>query len=359
MKIALLNLPVDNNYGGNLQRYALMKALLDLGHDVTHIYLKYKRVLPWYKKPYSYSKRFILKYCFHKNIHINEETYRNRLDEETLKKIQPFYDKYIKHTKCCYSIRDVIQETKGKFDAYVVGSDQVWRKSMCIPVGWRNFLLEFTKGEHVKRFAYAVSFGTETSEYKKEEYAEFNKLFSCFDSVSVREDSAIDILKSMGCEINHVSLCLDPTLLLEKHEWEKLCDNTILTKPTKGKIFCYILDMTHEIEEQIMEKSKKMNKQKVITGLTELSLSIPEWLLSIHDADYVITDSYHGIVFSIIFRKQFHYCGNIRRGNSRIESLFKTIGVNCEDDKDIDWNGVNIKITYQKTSSLNYLKNNL
>ena len=70
MKIVLLNLPYDNNYGGNLQCYALMKVLKDMGHDVTHINLRLFYHLSWYKKPFSYAKRFILKYILGKNIKI-------------------------------------------------------------------------------------------------------------------------------------------------------------------------------------------------------------------------------------------------------------------------------------------------
>ncbi len=355
MRIAILNLPVDNNYGGNLQRYALMKVLQNMGHDVTHIDIESKWTLPWYKKPYSYPKRFILRYLLHRDIHINEEFYRNRQDEKRIENVLPFYNKYIKHTKKCYSINDVINETKDKFDAYVVGSDQVWRKSMCGSIGWRNFLLEFTKGEHVKRIAYAVSFGIDSSEYNREEYDDFKKLFSSFDSVSVRESLALRILESMGCHAAGVSVCLDPTLLLDKFEWEDLCEGTTLLEPTKGKIFCYVLDMTEEIKVYIKRKSEELNLQVIIAGLSETTLSITEWLLSIHDAAYVITDSYHGTVFSIIFEKQFHYCGNIRRGNSRIQSLFEITGIKFE-DTEINWERVNYKLSHNKKVSMSFLK---
>lgn len=357
MKIALLNLPVDNNYGGNLQRYALMKVLQDMGHDVTHIYLKYRRELPMYKKPYSYTKRFVLKYFFNKNIHINQEGYFNRLEDLKIQKILPFYNKYIKHTECCYSIRDVRRKTKGKFDAYIVGSDQVWRKSMCIPIGWRNFLLDFTKGEDVKRIAYAVSFGTDSSEYNEDDYDSFQKLFSTFDIVSVREKSAIKILNSIGCNTEYVVTCLDPTLLIEKSEWKKLFYSTKLEEPTKGKIFCYVLDMTKEIEKIINEKAKELKCPVVIAGLSNTTLSITEWLMSIYDADYVITDSYHGTVFSIIFKKRFIYCGNMRRGNSRVESLFEILGFNTEIEKNTNSEIVKNNIIQYKKTSVNIFKN--
>ena len=57
MKIALLNLPVDNNFGGNLQRYALVKVLQDMGHEVVHLNLRFDFTLPWYKRPIFYAKR--------------------------------------------------------------------------------------------------------------------------------------------------------------------------------------------------------------------------------------------------------------------------------------------------------------
>lgn len=356
MRIALLNLPVDNNYGGNLQRYALIKVLQDMGHDVTHIFLKNRQKLPWYKIPYSYTKRIFLKFILRKDVRIRYESFINNQEEKKLKNILPFYSQYIKHTKCCYSIRDVKSVTKGKFDSYIVGSDQVWRKCMSRSLGWEHFLLKFTWGEKVKRIAYAVSFGTNYSEYDKKDCSKFNKLYSAFDIVSVREESALEVLESIGCDTCHVSICLDPTLLLSAQDWLDICNNSVLSRPTKGKIFCYILDMTVEIDRIISEKSSELNLEAIIAGISDCSLSIPEWLLSIHDADFIITDSYHGTVFSIIFKKQFLFCGNSRRGNSRISSLFNILNIRYTKNGVIYDENV---LTEYKKKSISFLKNNL
>ena len=93
MKIALLNLPYDNNYGGNLQRYALMKVLQDMGHEVTHVNLRFSYHLPWYKKPFSYTKRLILKYILGKGIKINQERFARQQYEKRCAATEPFYQR--------------------------------------------------------------------------------------------------------------------------------------------------------------------------------------------------------------------------------------------------------------------------
>lgn len=107
MKIALLNLPFDNNYGGNLQRYALVKVLENMGHEVTHIFLKSRASLPWYKKTICYLKRLLVKILFDKNTEIYYERKINEIAEQRNKVFLDFYEKYVTHTAPCYNIADI------------------------------------------------------------------------------------------------------------------------------------------------------------------------------------------------------------------------------------------------------------
>lgn len=328
MKIALLNLPVDNNYGGNLQRYALIKVLTDLGNDVTHICLLFKATLPWYKYPFVYLKRIVLRFVLGKPISLRLEQEINDLYRKKLSTTLPFYESYVKHTKICYNIKDVKHECDGEFDLFIVGSDQVWRKDMGRSIGWDNFLFAFLP-DSSKRIAYGISFGTEVMDYNIIEKRLFSRLYSKFKAVSVREKSALSLLERMGCKSPLPQLVLDPTLLLYKEDYMALFYNIDTFTQTKDKIFCYILDMNEDVKDLILAKSNEMNMDIIVSGISNNDvLSIQEWLKSIYDANYIITDSYHGVVFSILFNKQFLFCGNKRRGNTRVASICELLAIN-------------------------------
>lgn len=360
MKIALLNLPFDNNYGGNLQRCALMKVLLNLGHDVTHINLRPEFDLPWYKKPYSYTKRIIQKYILSKNdIIIFREKFEEKKYYKEIVLSETFYHKYIKHSTTCYSINEINSHTLDKYEAYVVGSDQVWRKSMISKREIRTIFLDFVDDNTIK-IAYAVSFGIDTPEFSKTEQIILGKLYGRFRGVSVREDSAIKLCKYYNRIQPKAQLVLDPTLLLCKEDYVYLINQAFVENNTKGKNFCYVLDSSINTNNTISIYSEKYNLEVVKMGLCDsANISIEQWLNNILNAEMVLTDSYHGIVFSIIFRRPFLFLGNERRGNARIQSLFNILGIKLKDDLcqavDIDVKRLN----EIRNDSINFILKNL
>ena len=355
MKIALLNLPVDNNYGGHLQRFALMKVLQDMGHDVTHIFLKARYSLPWYKYPYSYTKRFVNKFFFHEPISIRQEYYWNQKYETSLTATLSFYNIYIKHTKACYNIKDIIKETKGKFDAYVVGSDQVWRKDMTIQIGLENYFLNFAeKGK--KRIAYSVSLGSEKFSCSKDEIVRLGKLYCMFSAVSVREISCLEIFDVAGWSEPKPILTLDPVLLLDKSVYINLIKENNCHHKTEGKCFCYILDFSDGVEKEISRVEEETNSIRHIQSLAD-HVSVPQWMANFYYADYVVTDSYHGAVLSILFCKPFVFLGNNRRGNTRIDSLFNILGI--ENTMHIDYAKIDIMLQEHRNKSINFIKKSI
>lgn len=329
MKIALLNLPYDNNYGGNLQRYALMKVLTDMGHEVTHINLRSIYRLPYYIAPYCYAKRFVQKYILGKDVRIDIENYNNRIRKQRSSETDKFYNKYIKHTEPCFNVKGIIKLTKGKFDAFVVGSDQVWRKDMIKSLGIQTFFLGFTKGWNVKRIAYGISVGTDNPGYSKKELCQLTPLYRDFDSVTVRESCLIDVFNEYGWNDPQPSNVLDPTLLLDSNTYDNLISAADTNSITDNKIYCYVLDRTPELLSRIDLKSKELGCEYVIHDLDDIDnpVSIEQWLRNIRDSRYVITDSYHGTVFSIIFNRPFEFCGNTRRGNARVNELLKKLHI--------------------------------
>lgn len=357
MKIALLNLPVDNNYGGHLQRFALITYLHKLGYQVTHINLISRAYLPWYKKPYSYTKRFILKYFFNKNIPIFLEKEVCKQNDVNCKLFNLFYDKYIPHTIPVYNIKDIKKICRGNFNAYIVGSDQVWRKSMTSQIGIDNYFLKFVEKENVKRIAYAVSLGVEENEFTDKDLKKLSHLYRKFNFVSVREINAVDVILQNKWFNPKPVLTIDPTLLLSKEDYVCLIENGRTVSQTINKIYCYILDYDKQIDDKIRLISFKKQLTYLIHGLnTTDSVSIEQWLRNIKDAQMIVTDSYHGVVFSIIFNKSFMFLGNNKRGNARIESLFSLLNINKKDTLNIDWDNIR-NIIHNKVNEISYIWN--
>ncbi len=323
MKIALLTLPLDNNYGCNLQRYSLMKVLQEMGHEVTHIYLKFYARLPWYKFPFSYTKRLIKKLLLRDETPLLVEKVSNKKMTESIRLTMDFYNQYINHTNACYDIQDIKREIIGKFDAYLVGSDQVWRKDCAAQIGLSNYFLGFLKDKNAKRVAYSISLGVDSPAISKREVKHLHLFYQKFQAVSVRELSALKIFDLWQWDSPQPVFCLDPTLLLDKTEYIRLIEENSTANLTENKIFAYILDNNDEVTDIIDSYKRKMQIDVLRIGLGDTALvSIPQWLNNIRQSRFVITDSYHGVVFSIIFRRPFRFLGNVRRGNARIESLF-------------------------------------
>lgn len=352
MNIALLNLPFDSNYGGNLQRYALITILQRNGYRVEHINLRFNYKLPWYKIPFSYSKRIIKRLIFHDKNPIlleqqmeNEAIARNRLAEV-------FYNKYIPHTKS-------INNKKGlnklpKYDAYIVGSDQVWRKSMTQAYGLSTYFFDFVKDTITTKIAYGVSLGNNNNELTQTEIKKLRRLYKRFTAVSVRESSAIEIFQNYQWTMPQAIQVLDPTLLLSKEDYNKLIDNGN-THHSSGNLFCYILDNDPVKEKIILEEIDKLKLTPFYINLKEKNTSIEQWLRSFRDAKHIITDSFHGLVFSIIFNKPFTLIRNERRGNARFDSILELFNIPTNKQEEIDWEYINFKIQEERKKALEFI----
>lgn len=358
MKIALLTLPVDNNYGGNLQRYSLMKVLQEMGHEVTHIYLKFHVRLPWYKIPFSYTKRLIKKTLLGDKAPLLVEKAANIRMAENIGLVMDFYNQYINHTQPCYDIHDIKMEVLGQFDAYLVGSDQVWRKDCADQIGLSNYFFGFLEDKDVKRIAYSVSLGVEHPAISKREVKNLQLLYQQFHAVSVRELSALDILNSWQWNSPQPVFCLDPTMLLDKTEYISLIEENRTSNLTDDKIFAYVLDNNDEVMDIINSYKRNMQIDVLRIGLDDTAVvSIPQWLNNIRHSRFVITDSYHGVVFSIIFRRPFRFLGNVRRGNARIESLFDIFHLPKESFEVTDFSQVDNCYENLRKESLSFLEN--
>lgn len=309
--VGIISLPMNANIGGELQNYAMQQIVKSLGH-----------------KPITIER--------------NKPTHLQ------------FVDKYIKRKIIKQSFSEV---KKDEFDYFIVGSDQIWRCKYC-KVPSYNFL-DFTKDWNVIRFSYGASFGVDTWDYDKKSTDKIKSLISKFDAVSVREDNAVDLCKKhLNVDAIHV---LDPTMLLSKEHYINIINENKL-KNKGGGVFSYILDADSEKTKLINKVSENFKYNKI----TFNEKSVPDFLNAFNSCDCVVTDSFHGCVFSIIFNKPFVCVLNEKRGLGRFSSLINVFNIKerfFTNPKDIDINllkkTLNVGEQYNKYKeiSMNFLKN--
>lgn len=364
MNIAILTQPICNNYGGILQNYALQTVLERKGHRVTT--LNYPVTPGRYDSRLrlllSMGRRALWKMSGHPGIvWINPETEGCKAVELAFRQ-KKFIDKYL-HLKDINPPITPEQVADGKYDVFVVGSDQVWRpRYNRYP---ENMFLDFAVGMDVKRIAYAASLGTDKWEYTLEQTSRCAELARQFDAISVREASGVDLCcEYLGVEAVRV---LDPTLLLEADDYLSLCSGH--EHPDEEYIAVYTLDYT----------KKKMALLNKVSEILHIPLhfigrftkdgypSVDSWLEGIANAKYVITDSFHGTVFSIIFNKPFFVIGNEGRGLARFQSLLSMFELedrlmssdNVNVSKEINWEDVNSRRERLKQESINFINASL
>lgn len=360
MRIGTLNLPFDNNYGGNLQRYALVRVLREMGHDVKHINLRCSYRLPYYKMPYCYTKRLVMK-IVGSNFPVFYEKKKQKENERLEVNALNFYKRYIDHTRAVYGLRQVKQVCReSKFDAVVVGSDQVWRYDMVKSgLGLKNYMLGFIHDKRIKKIAYAVSLGTEKGLNKKQAQR-YSIFYNKFYAVSVREFQSVvffDEYDWIKPQARHV---IDPIFLLEKEDYIALTEEISIDDITKNKIFCYILDTNKDVENIIQRKEEELRTSSVIVSLEDTAkVSIEQWLYNIYTCRLMITDSFHGVAFSILFNKPFIFCGNERRGNMRINSLYKMFMIDSDQTEHLDWRLINRYVNQLRLISKGFLNDSL
>lgn len=364
MKTAIITLPIHTNYGGMLQAYALKVVLESMGHEAVVVDRKDKMPLPaWYKAPFVYASRLLKKMVnSSSNVEVFRElNYRKQLPIRS-KYTQRFVDDYIS-PRLVSAYKDI---KEGEYDAFIVGSDQVWRPRYFGNI--EDAFLKFTKKWPVRRVAYAASFGTEQLEYKPDLLETCSKLLSGFDAVSVREDVAVEMCEEwFGYEsAAHV---LDPVMLPEVDLYRKIAERSD-DHSCKGKVMTYILDPSKE-KNCVVDFVSRITGKEVCSPYRVDEKAVPpieQWLAGFCDADLVVTDSFHGCVLSILLHKPFIAVGNSIRGMSRMNSLLSMFalddrlvqGIDPEDDGEFwlsepDWGAVDAVLAQQREKSLNFL----
>lgn len=361
-KIGLLTLPLIANYGGILQCLSLTYVLRKMGHEVTLIDIRPSL------KP---TRRFLL-YILARLPFQNIRGIRERFIKE--KQNKEIIHKYInKYTKKIKNIDEFKNEIKILvLDAMIVGSDQVWRYDYINNDMYSAYFLDFYDGEKCKKISYAASFGVDF--WKHEDRRQLTKsLLEKFDAISVREDKGIDICRD-EFSIESVAHVLDPTMLDLSFYNDLLSMHS--SNPETGYLLKYILDEkeTARVCSSIVKDNLGIVSEKDIHGDNKC-YTLAEWVQAFKNAEYVITDSFHGMVFSIMFNKNFIAIGNKSRGLSRFISLLTLLGLeerliypeNITSSntlsniliKNIEYSRVNKVVEAWREKSLNYLVHSL
>ena len=338
MKIAILTQPLIQNYGGILQCYALQTILQNMGHEVVVLNrtynFSYKQII---LQIGSLIKSVILKFILRKKnkrlINPLLENYRELLEYNSPdpKRVNSFKKQYIRLSKGLWTSKDLGNYCKqNRFDVIIVGSDQVWRElySPCITDYFLGFL---SNKDKTKKIAYAASFGTSENPISYEGIKLCKKHINKFDAISTREISGVKLVKELFNK--DASLVLDPTLLLSAEDYIQLIkeDDSVSEMP-HDTLTTYIIDWSHKKKkciDGIAAELKLLNRNDIYpddsSAYSFRMKSIPQWLASFRNARYVITDSFHGCVFSIIFRKDFAVIINNERGSDRFTSLLRIL----------------------------------
>ena len=359
MDVGLISWHDHENIGSNLQSYALLKTITDLGYSCE--YINYSTIIKNKKN------------MFKTNIKLNIDKLRFFLPKKIYKDISirysvyQFQKRYIKKSKR-YTERNITL-TNNKYKMFLSGSDQIWAPN----VFDKNLMLSFANEEKYKA-SYASSIGLNS--IPKELIKYYIDNLSKYSAISVREEQGKIILEEI---LNReVKVVLDPTLLLSNNEWRKLENVSAVT--SNKYIFCYFLSENKKMREIVKELGKKHNLEIIIYSKylsdkeycdKHIDFFGPyEWLAYVDLAQCIFTDSYHGVLLSLNLNKQFYCFKRFNDNdklcqNSRLYQIINKFDLNnqlIEKNKEInfnekiDYSRVNKIIDEERKYSIYYLK---
>lgn len=313
MKAGILTFQNANNYGAVLQAYALQKYLNE--NNINCEFINYNMV-----ENKDINKKEIIifklknKFIFIKNINIYIKQ----------KKFDEFRKKYLKINSKEYYNDKAIYNNKFDYDLYIVGSDQVWNSK--ITNNSKVFFLTFADSKI--KISYGASFGHDV--LNKEEKENVKNYLKDFDAISVREKQVVNKLKNITKkEIYDV---VDPVFLLETEKWDEIMKKI---KINKKYIFIYLMEENKEVYKILNSINKDFKYEVIYISNHNLELKNynskklkkvgpREFIYLIKNSEYVITNSFHGTAFSIIFEKKFWVIGHSKY-NARIQNLINLI----------------------------------
>lgn len=370
----------SDNYGQQMQCFALQKYLIGLGHDAYLIkYMPTSHIPLWRRFARSVKYRLLV------SSEQKEKDRNTKLMSEKNKLLncrrgfKKFRDKYIKSTEIVYRNIKELRNNPPAADIYICGSDQVWNNNLSDPdtAGW---FLDFGKPA-AKRISYAASIGRDIDSC---EINRFTKYLKNFNAISVREQKAYVLCHQLGFDESIIAI--DPTLLLNSSAYDSIeIDSNGTVEAGKPYVFIYTLNIRTSEEiywddfQKIIAKdgllirsvssSGYLPARELLPGVQNEQATIPEWLSLIKHSEYVITTSFHGVVFCLLYHKPFYAVllnNEYSKGNDRIISLLESLHLanlivsNSESLKqinfeNIDWIDVDAMIALLRQKSTHFI----
>ena len=381
MKLGIVSCYFIDNYGSVLQSYATQEYLRSRKIDCDTVSVEKLKPYLSSKKKHYYMRSllnpglFLSKYPMFKLKFLQKINFKKLGDahRERVKKFDEFRKNFILSEKAPSSFEELTQLSHN-YDAFVLGSDQLWRPDNIFP---DYYTLNWV-ADGIPMYSYATSFGvSELDAYSANKAKKFLERFS---AVSVREKNGCELIKDLtGMQ---ASLVCDPVFLLSAQQWEKACDMSIC--PEGKYIFAYFLGENKEWRKFVRELSKKTGLPIVgiihndaYMALDEkidypfAAASPAEFLGLIKNAKYVCTDSFHATAFSAIFNNEFYIFNRFKTKkhgtNQRIKSLLETLGLQerlvtdigeslKNEYKAIDYKSVNEKLEVFINESCNFIE---
>lgn len=331
MKIGILTFwKTEDNYGQLLQCYALQTFLRSLGHETflirttnvdensisikQQLTRKARTVYRLYRYPFYLSKRVVSSFLY-------TLTHLELRKHVTNRGFEQFRNEYL-HCTQVYTLKE-LQVNPPKADTFIVGSDQVWNtRDGIYYLIWSH--------DNIHKIAYAASFGGCDTLPPNQTLKIWLKRFN---HISVREQSGIDICTQAGR--NDAVCVVDPTMLLKADDYIKIAN---YLKHTEKYLFIYFLGTRTKINWKEIKHFAKKKKLKIVYVASQgqedkfkhTEASIPQWLSLIAHAEYVITNSFHGTVFALLFGKKFMTYpvnGKAIKMNDRITTLLSPLSL--------------------------------
>ena len=375
MRIAVVTFfQSQNNYGQILQCYALQQALRKLGHRPYLIrYGFHQQFFHWLK-----IKNFLTIQGLRATYHQFKGVIRHG-KEASGRGFDEFRKKHLTKSLRTYNSLAELQHCPPPADCYITGSDQVWAQLLSKDDN-RVFFLDFGP-KRTNRLSYAASFALD--DYPADLKGKLAEQLVRFDAISVRERTGVDICKSVGFD---ATLALDPTLLLTADDYRKLIEKPSLSH------YCFVYQVNVASKEELWwddfsDYNRKHGLSSVATfanpiydvnmefldGADYIYPSIGGWLGYLSEAEYVLTSSFHGVVFSLLFHKPFVVClrkESMFAGNDRVTTLLDALDLSdrimsvdrrTEEimPQPIDWGKVDSVLNQKRGDSFNFLRKNL
>lgn len=378
-KIGIITIVKVNNYGAELQAYATQKVLQLMGYDAEIIdYLFYKN--PRYKtsktsKPvFAMSiKKHLAEFIYPKIAKFRQLFQHSDAEKRRNTRYAEFHKQNTKFSREYRSIDD-LNKAHMDYDVYVVGSDQVWNPGNYTSLD--PYFLKFAPTTKI-RMSYASSIGVDT--LPEDTFPYYREALKGLNAISVREENAVELVKkASGCRAQWV---VDPTLLLNSAEWGEVakatalkCEKYVLLYeltpcPFLKTLALYIAEIKKVSVVRITKDAVAVETDDTIINITDAGPAEFLWLFK--NAEFVVTNSFHGTAFSINMNKDFYVVTPARKkNNSRQQSILKLFGLSdrlmlenaplpTEKQLSVDFAPVNKTLTEQREISKNYIKNTI